>query len=63
MEAWQLLHGNIPSVIGGGETGNSCSTPIAKETKQSPARNANTMTDIVLVILYRMAGGKWLETS
>jgi hypothetical protein len=62
MEAWQLLQGNIPSVIGGGETGNSCSTPMAKETKQSPDRNANPITDIVLVILYRMAGGKWLET-
>jgi hypothetical protein len=35
---------------------------MAKETKQSPDRNANTMIDIVLVILYRMAGGKWLET-
>ena len=61
MEAWQLLQGNMPSVIGGGETGNSCSTPVAKETKQSPDRNANAITDIVLVILYRMAGEKGIE--
>ncbi len=32
MEAWQLLQGNIPSVMGGGETGNS-SAPIAGEIR------------------------------
>ena len=41
MEAWQLLQGNIPSVIGGGETGNS-SAAMAEEIK-------NTADTIVII--------------
>jgi hypothetical protein len=36
MEAWQLLQGNIPSVIGGGATGNSSDAPYAEEARQNP---------------------------
>ncbi len=39
MVAWQLLHGNIPSVIGGGATGNSSPAPLAKEVRQTPNKN------------------------
>jgi hypothetical protein len=36
MEAWQLLQGNIPSVMGGGATGNSSPAQFAEEVKQTP---------------------------
>jgi hypothetical protein len=39
MEAWQLLQGNIPSVMGGGATGNSSAAPFAEEVKQNPIKN------------------------
>jgi hypothetical protein len=52
MEAWQLLQGNIPSVMGGGETGNSWLAPLTKETKQNPDKNANVIPNILFFIVY-----------
>jgi hypothetical protein len=46
----------MPSVIGGGETGNSWLTPMAKETKKTPDRNAKPMAYIVFFIFYENGG-------
>ena len=56
MEAWQLLQGNIPSVIGGGETGNSSYATIGKgdeieyteEENKDPDRASFSMCIIFL---------------
>jgi hypothetical protein len=58
MAAWQLLQGNIPSVIGGGATGNSSPAPLAKDAKQTPDRSIpNTMVFTAFSILERYMGG------
>jgi len=56
-----LLQGNIPSVMGGGETGNSWFAPITKETKQTPDKKINPNTKIVFFIFYLNGGEKGVK--
>jgi hypothetical protein len=54
MAAWQLEQGNIPSVIGGGATGNSSPAPFAKDVKQTPNKSIpNAMVLTAFSILER----------
>jgi hypothetical protein len=42
----------MPSVIGGGETGNSWLAPLAKETKQIPEKKPNQIANFLWFILF-----------
>jgi hypothetical protein len=57
MEAWQLLQGNIPSVMGGGATGNFSPAPFAKDVKQTPDRSIpNTMALVTFFMIEFVTG-------
>ena len=49
MEAWQLLQGNIPSVIGGGVY--SSTTAMAEEAKKSSRSGKVTEPDTFMILL------------
>ena len=57
MEAWQLLQGNIPSVMGGGATGNSSPAPLAKDVKQNPDNN---IPKAIALITFFILNDKWV---
>jgi hypothetical protein len=50
MEAWQLLQGKMPSVIGGGVTGNSWSAPLTGEIKQTPPKKTKAIAQAIFSI-------------
>jgi hypothetical protein len=52
MVAWQLLQGNIPSVIGGGATGNSSDEAFAEEVKQNPQKNIPNAMALVFFFMF-----------
>jgi hypothetical protein len=59
MAAWQLEQGYIPSVIGGGATGNSSPAPFAKDVKQTPNKSIpSTMVLATVFIFERYMGGE-----
>jgi hypothetical protein len=56
-EAWQLLQGNIPSVIGGGATGNSSPAPFAEDVKQNPNKNIPNAIAFVSFFMFGCISG------
>jgi hypothetical protein len=58
MEAWQLLQGNIPSVMGGGATGNSSPAPFAEDIKQNPNKSIPNAITVVSFFMIEFVTGR-----
>jgi hypothetical protein len=54
MVAWQLLQGNIPSVIGGGATGNSSDAQYAEGIRQNPNKYIPNVIALVFSLMFVM---------
>jgi len=62
MLAWQLLQGNIPSVMGGGVTGNSSPAPLAKDVKHTPDKSIPKNIALVTFFIFT-AMDRWGRRS